>query len=141
MVDLTDLTAMTHLLFAGIWTGSVVFVAVGVVPMADRDGVGRAVLKGLADRLTSVSRVSALLLLLTGGHLAAERYTVDSLTGSGNGHLVLSMIALWVILIGLVEVGAARIESEDASESGATFLWAAAVVAIALLLDAGLLLT
>jgi hypothetical protein len=141
MVDLTDLTAMTHLLFAGIWTGSVVFVAVGVVPMADRDGVGRAVLKGLADRLTSVSRVSALLLLLTGGHLAAERYTVDSLTGSGNGHLVLSMIALWVILIGLVEVGAARIASEDASESGATFLWAAAVVAIALLLDAGLLLT
>lgn len=140
MVEVTELSAITHLLFAGIWTGSVVFVAVGVLPMADRDGVGSAALQGIVERLTSVSRVSALLLLLTGGHLAAERYTVDTLTGSGSGHLVLSMIALWVLLAGLVEVGAIRLADSDEAESGGTFLWAAAVVAIALLLDAGLLL-
>jgi len=64
----------------------------------------------IVDKLAWVSRASALVLFVTGGHLAGTLYTVESLTGTGRGNLVLAMLALWLVLAGLVEVGAGRIQ-------------------------------
>lgn len=137
-------TAMVsiHLLFAGLWTGGVVFAAGAVLPAA-RDG---ALSAGAVDRLTGrlvlLSRVSSIVLLLTGGQMAGAGYTVGTLTGSGRGHLVLAMVVLWFLLAALVEVGTRRLDGPDVVE-GATaarpFYLAAVAVAVLLLLDGGLL--
>jgi uncharacterized membrane protein len=137
-----------HLLFGGVWTGSVVFVTLAVLPTA-REGTANAEpLVPVVSKLRNISRLSALVLLLTGGHMAAEAagYTVESLTGTTRGYLVLAMVALWFALIGLVEVGGGKLADgfdemkvrEPAREARPFFL-AATVVSLLLLVDAGLL--
>lgn len=136
----------THLLFAGLWTGSVLFVWYGVLPLA-RDGtLNAAPLGAVAGKLETVSRVSALVLLLSGGYMAIQQYTVDTLTGSGGGHLVLTMIVLWFVLAGLVEVGTGKLvdgtdrdKVREPAREAQRFIQAAALVAVLLLLNSGLL--
>lgn len=147
MAIIETVVAVLHLVFAGIWTGSVLFAAWGVLPLAGRGDVEPDALGFVADRLTTVSRVSALVLFATGGHLAGTRYTVETLTGTGRGHLVLTMVALWLVLAALVEVGSSRLTDElqqDPVRTPATkarpFYNGAAAVAVLLLVDAGLLL-
>ncbi|MFT4890930.1 MAG: putative membrane protein [Halobacteriales archaeon] len=97
-----------HLLAAAGWTGSVGFVTLAVLPLARDGGLNATPLEGVVDRLRFASRLSAVLLLLSGGYLAVEYYTADTLTGTSNGHLVLGMIVLWLVLAGLIEVGGGR---------------------------------
>ncbi|WP_049927442.1 hypothetical protein [Halopiger goleimassiliensis] len=139
----------THLLFAAIWAGSVFYVAFVVLPLA-RDGEFNTTkpLEAISGKLTTISRVSALVLLLTGARLAQTGYTVDSLLGSANGHLVLTMVALWLLLAALVEIGAKRLESglngKKLREPAANVLGlyrVAAVVGIALLVVGGAITT
>ncbi len=152
VVDATS--RILHLVFASVWAGTVVYVALVIVPLA-RDGAFNATkpLAGMTAKLTTISRVSALVLLLTGGHLAGTGYSIGGGTGpdlfrSLNGQLVLLMVVLWLVLAALVEIGAKRLESgladkklrEPAHET-LTLFRAAAVVAIALLVVAGLITT
>ena len=111
MVD-TFLAQTVHLVFAAIWAGSVFYVAFVILPLA-RDGAFNSTkpLEVISGKLTTISRVSALVLLLSGGHLAGTGYTADSLFETTNGQLVLAMVALWAILAALVEIGAKRLES------------------------------
>ncbi|SDR34857.1 copper resistance protein CopD [Natronobacterium texcoconense] len=144
MVD-AFITQTLHLVFAAIWAGSVVYVAFVVLPLA-RDGAFNttAPLETISSKLTTISRVSALVLLLTGAHLAEARYTADSLFGTINGQLVLVMVALWLALAALVEIGSKRFEAglngkklrEPAADALGLYR-IAAVVAIALLVVAG----
>ena len=135
-----------HSLFAGLWTGSVLFVTLAVVPTA-RDGtLNAAPLDAIAGRLATVSRVSALVLFLTGGHMAAVRHTGSSLTGSTGGRLVLAMLALWLVLIATVEVGTSRLTAGTARDkvreparNARRVLLVASVAALGLLVVAGLL--
>ncbi|ADD04920.1 uncharacterized protein Nmag_1341 [Natrialba magadii ATCC 43099] len=141
----TFVTQTLHLIFAAIWAGSVFYVAFVVLPLA-RDGAfnSTAPLEVISSKLTTISRVSALVLLLTGSHLAAERYTSERLFGSIDGQLVLAMVALWLVLAALVEIGSKRLESglngkklrEPAANALGLYRFAA-VVAIALLVVAG----
>lgn len=133
-----------HLLFAAVWTGSVVFVTWAVLPLA-RDGeVSPGPLRSVVARLRTLSRLAAVVLLLTGGHVASTIYTADSLFGSTRGHAVLGMVALWLALVALVEVGSGRLDDglsvdklrEPARNATAVYR-AAAVVSLLLLLDAG----
>jgi len=136
-----------HLVFAALWTGSVVFVTIGVLPTAMSGESDPAPLSSTIDRLQTVSRASALLLFLTGGHLAGTLYTVPSLTGSLRGNLVILMLVLWFALAALVEIGSSKLQDgfdqqklrEPAREARPFFL-AATAVSILLLLDAGVLL-
>ena len=136
-----------HLLFAGLWSGSVLFTTYAVLPLA-MDGEARpGPLAAMIGKLRTVSRASALLLLLTGGHLAATRYTAESLTGSPRGHLVLAMVALWFVLAGLVEVAGSKLEDgfdaqkvREPAREARPFLLGASLVAVLLLLDAGAIL-
>jgi hypothetical protein len=141
-------TAMqaVHLVFAGVWTGSVVFVAYAVLPTAASGEASVPVLEAVLSKLKLISRASAVLLFVTGGHLAAALYTVESLTGSPTGHAVLAMLVLWFLLAALVEIGASRAgdaleagKIRTAAADGGPFLKGAAVVAVLLLVDAGYL--
>lgn len=127
-----------HLLFAGLWTGSVGYAA-ATFPRVAGD-LSTAVRDTFVGTLRTVSRASAVVLLLTGGYmLTLAGYTEGgALTGTGRGHLVLAMVALWLVLAGLVEVAGGRLaDGEDATG----LLYGAAVVAALLLLDAGALAT
>lgn len=148
-MDIVELVTFTvHSLCAGLWTGSVVFVTFGVLPAARDGNLNAAPLHTIAGKLTTVSRVSALLLFLTGSHMAAARYTADSLTGTQRGYLVVSMVALWLLLAGTVEVATSRITAgtgrdkvrEPARNSWRLFL-VASLLAVLLLVNAGLLST
>lgn len=98
-----------HLGFAGLWVGSVVFVTVAILPLAREGAFDAAPLETVTGRLQWISRLSVLLLLVSGGHLAGTRYTADSLFGTAQGYLVLAMLALWFVLAALVEVGSKRL--------------------------------
>lgn len=135
-----------HLLFAALWTGSVLFVTLAVLPVA-RDGtIDSEPLSRLTDRFVWIARGSALGTLLTGAHQAATLYTVDGLLETTRGHLVLGMVLLWLLLAAFSEIAAARLSGGTADRKVRTpaanarpFLLAASLVAVLLLFDAGAL--
>ena len=136
-----------HLLFAGLWSGSVLFVTLAVLPSAAAGDVNAAPMETVTSRLKQVSRASALLLLLTGGHLAATFYPGTTLLDTTRGNLVLAMVALWFLLAALTEVGASKLSDGFAQQKVRTparnarpYLLAASLVAVLLLLDAGAIL-
>lgn len=142
-----DVTAyVLHMIFAGLWTGSVLFLTYSILPLARNGSFDVTALRTITGKLKTVSRVSAVLLFVTGSHMAAARHTGESLTGTDGGYLVLSMLVLWAILMGSVEMGAAKLTSgtgrdkvrEPARKARPLFL-VAAVLSLLLLVNAGLL--
>jgi uncharacterized membrane protein len=141
-------TAMTvvHLLVGATWVGAVVFVASVVLPAA-RDGTLNAQpVESMLGSLTTWSRTAAVLLLVTGSHLLFTTYSVDALLGSARGHLVVTMVVLWLALTGLVEVGRSKLVAglqerrvRAPARDGLPWFRAAAGVGVALLVVAGLL--
>lgn len=136
-----------HLTFAALWTGSVVFVATAVLPTAMGGDGSPAPLSAMIGKLKTISRTSALLLFLTGGHLAATQYGASGLTGSVRGYLVVAMVVFWFVLAGLVEVGSSKLTDgfdeqklREPARNARPFFLAATVVSILLLLDAGVIL-
>ncbi|MFC7237323.1 copper resistance protein CopD [Saliphagus sp. GCM10025317] len=150
LVDITSRIA--HLLFAAIWAGSVFYVAFVVLPLA-RDGAFNTTkpLEGITTRLTTISRVSTVALLLTGGHLAGTGYSFDgvgkpSLFSSPNGRLVVLMVVCWLLLTALVEVGTKRLESglngkklREPAQRALPLFRAGAVVGLLLLVIGGVI--
>ena len=141
-------TAMytVHTAFAALWSGSVLFVVAAVLPLAMDADVSPAAFGSVVSKLQWVTRVSALLMLLTGGHLAGTGYTVESLTGSPRGYLVLTMVALWLGLAATIEIGSARAQRgvddrkiREPARDARPFYLAAAVLAVGLLVVSGLL--
>jgi hypothetical protein len=139
-------TYTTHSLFAGLWTGSVLFVTLAILPLA-RDGeLNASPLETIASKLTTVSRVSAFVLFATGSHMAAVRHTGDSLTGTQGGYLVITMIVLWLALMALVEIGTGRLTDgterdkvREPARNAWRFFVVASLAATGLLVTAGLL--
>lgn len=135
-----------HVLVGAIWVGTIVFAVGAVLPLA-RDGtLNAAPLESIGGTLRWYTRLSAVFILGTGLHLIHARHTVDSLTGTGNGHLVLTMFALWLVTVGLVEAGAGRLvdgaaeqKVREPAREGGKFLKAAAVTG-ALILVVGALI-
>lgn len=148
MTALDTAMYVVHLVFGGVWTGSVVFVTLGVLPTA-ADGTANAEpLRAVVERLRWTSRTSAVVLLLSGGYMAGAtgKYSAESLTGSPRGHLVLTMVALWLILGGLVEVGASKLADgfdrkkvRQPARDARPFLLAGSAVATLLLAVGGVL--
>lgn len=98
-----------HVLVGGVWVGAVAFTVGAVLPLA-RDGrMNAAPLSSLAGRLRTLTRASAVLILLTGLHLAAVAYTAESLSGTEPGNYVLTMAVLWLVATGLTEAGVGRL--------------------------------
>ncbi|PSP92902.1 transporter [Halobacteriales archaeon QS_4_62_28] len=136
-----------HMAFAALWTGSVVFVTTAVLPTAMSGDSNSGPLSSMIGRLQTVSRTSALLLFLTGGHLAATQYGATALLSSYRGYLVIAMLVFWFVLAGLVEVGSAKLTDgfdqqklRAPAREARPFFLGASVVSLLLLLDAGILL-
>jgi len=135
-----------HLVFAGLWAGAVVFVTWGILPLARDGNLDAGPLESITGRLKLLSRVSAVILPLTGIRMAMlGNYTETAiLFETTPGHLLIGMIVLWLVLMGLVEVGASKLTSgtsqqkvREPAREARPFLLGATVVALLLLLDAG----
>jgi hypothetical protein len=98
-----------HSLFSGLWAGSVLFVVLTVLPMAREGDLNATPLRSVTGRLAWLSRVSAVVLLLTGAQMATARYTSDSLVGTTGGSLIFGIFAAWLALAGTVEAGTSRL--------------------------------
>lgn len=103
------LTTITHMVFAGVWTGSVIFVSLGVLPFHGTGLVSREALGRIVERERWVTRISALVLLITGGPLTSSQYSISKLIGSTRGYAVLAMIVLWVVLVTLIETAGSQV--------------------------------
>ncbi|WP_284013649.1 CopD family protein [Halobaculum litoreum] len=104
------------------------------------------VLGSITAGVSWITRIGALVFLATGGHMAATVYGAEGLFAPPRGHVVLTMLGLWVVMTGLVEVGGSRIRSaldegkvRTAARDGGTFLRAAAGVGLLLLVLGGYL--
>mgnify|MGYP006303073111 CR=1 FL=1 len=135
-----------HSIFAGLWTGSILFMTLGVVPLALNGNLDAGPLSTITGRFKILSRTSVLLLFLTGGHMAGTQYTTETLTGTTNGYLVVSMLTLWFVTAGVTEVGASRLADgsgrdkvREPAREARRFFQLGSVFAVLLLVVAGLL--
>ncbi|SNZ12459.1 Copper resistance protein D [Natronoarchaeum philippinense] len=146
-MTLVDAAAVTiHTIFAAVWVGSVVFMTASVIPMAKDGLLEPEAVERASGTLTTITRVSSLLLLLSGSLMASSFYTASGLFSTGRGHLVLTMVALWLVLTGLLEMTTRRLEDglqaqrvRAPADETETWFRAASVVGFALLTIAGIL--
>lgn len=146
MQTLDAIMRVVHMTFGGLWTGATLFMVGLVLPAARRGHLGADALAWVTKRFSYLSMASVLAMLLTGGHLAGTLYTFERLASPGRGHLVLTMLALWFVLAGLLHVGTGRItdaleggSAADAAAAGRTWYRVSGLVALGLLVVAGLL--
>jgi hypothetical protein len=135
-----------HTAFASLWAGSVLFVVAAVLPLAMDGDIAPENFGSVVSKLQWVTRLSVLVTFLTGGHLAGTLYSVETLTGTAGGYLVLAMLTLWLALAATVEIGSARAQRgieegkiREPARSARPFYLASAVFAAGLLVVAGLL--
>lgn len=144
---LTTAAYVLHTVFAGAWVGAVVFATWKVVPLAKQSDLEPAILESTASGLSTFSRTSAVVLPASGLWMAWTGY--DELAGllvPPQGHVVLTMIVLWLVMTGMTEAGAARIRDaaaqgkvRTAGKESARFLKAASGLGILLLVLGGYL--
>lgn len=135
-----------HGIFGSLWTGSILFFAGAVLPAAASGSLSPPTLSTMTTRLVWLTRISAVVFVATGGHLAANLYTAESLLGSTRGQLVVAMLVLWFVLVGVIEASSKRLD-RHATASGVpkaiaetrSLFGVAAVLAVLLLVTAGLL--
>ncbi|RBI59488.1 hypothetical protein DMJ13_23080 [halophilic archaeon] len=146
MTTLLDVVLTVHTIFAALWTGGTFVLAGAVLPAARGDLLSKQALELITRRFWYLTIASVFLLLFTGGHLAGTLYTVESLQSTGRGHLVLTMVGLWLFL-GVVLYGGFRqiasLTAEQTATAAATnahpWFLSGSVISIALLTIAGLL--
>jgi uncharacterized membrane protein len=143
----TTISLAIHLVTGAVWVGAITFTVSGVLPASKAGDLNAAPLGSMASTLRNYSRVAAVLLLATGAHLGVTRYSAESLTGTGQGHLVLTMIGLWFVTTGLVEVGAGKLvdgademKVREPAHDADTILKVAALLGVLILVDAAVLL-
>lgn len=114
MSTVDSIATVVHVLFGGLWIGGVVFVALGVLPLGRDADIDPQPLETIVDRVRTLSRLAALVMVTTGAHVLYHvtlggELTVEPLTSSGRGHLLLTMIVLWLGVIATVEIGASKL--------------------------------
>lgn len=127
-------TAMevAHLVTAAVWIGAIALVTALVLPAIRGERLPAEAIDLLGD-LAMPSRLAALVVLLSGGHLLGTRYGIDGLLAGGAGHLVLAMVAGWLVFTGLVEGGIARLTDDPFDDTGYRLLQAATLVGLVIL--------
>jgi uncharacterized membrane protein len=151
MTTLDTVATVLHVLVGGLWIGSVVFVALAVLPLGRDADVDAEPLATVVGRLLTLSRVGALLMLATGGHVLYHvtlggEFSTEPLTSSGHGHLIVTMVVLWLGVIATVEIGGSKLSAgldagklREPTRRALPWFRAAAVLGIGVLTVGGLL--
>ncbi|QZY00446.1 copper resistance protein CopD [Halobaculum rubrum] len=118
MSVLLALSYVAHVVAGGLWTGGVAYAAVAVLPAARRGDLSAPGLGRSVDWLLQTTRVTGVVLPVTGGYQIWRLYPLPRLFGTTRGHLVLGMVALWGVMNGLVELGVYRMRMAEGSRMG-----------------------
>jgi uncharacterized membrane protein len=102
-----------HVASALFWIGAVWFAAYAVFPPARAGEVDAGLFESTLDRLLWVTRWTGVALPVTGLYQLWLRYPLDRLVATTRGLLVLSMLVLWTVMNGLVELGVYRARTVD----------------------------
>lgn len=150
MVSIDTVMIAIHLVIGAIWIGSVAFVTLSVLPLARDGSLERTALDSILAKVQSISRIGALLMLVTGSHLMGTTgyFDMDTLLGTNRGLAVLAMVLLWLALIVIIEVATRRIRSgidanliREPARDGLTWFYIATAIGILLFVDGALLTT
>jgi putative copper export protein len=101
-----------HLLFAGLWTGATVFFAWRVRPLVADGDIDVHSAMAMGSGLRWLTRISAVVFVVTGGHMAATRYGDEALLSTPRGHVVVTMLVLWLVVTGLLEMALGTMKTE-----------------------------
>ncbi|WP_266080842.1 CopD family protein [Haladaptatus caseinilyticus] len=146
MALIDTIIRVIHTVFAGAWAGGTLLFVGAVLPAARANHFDARALSTIAKRFSYLSVAAVALLFITGGHLAGRLYTFGSLQSTGRGHLVVSMVVLWLVLAGVSHAATSQLTSaletgdtKTAVENSWGLYLVAAMAAAALLVIAGLL--
>jgi len=136
-----------HLLFAGLWSGSVLFVTLAILPVAMDGDIDPAPMELVTSRLKQVSRARRSFALAD--RRTPRRHLLHRVVAAEHdaGNLVLVMVVLWFLLAAFTEIAASRLSDglaqqkiREPARNARPFLLAASLVSVLLLFDAGALL-
>lgn len=138
--------SMLHVLFAGLWAGTTIFYAWRIHPLLSEGDIGVTSAMSITTGLRWLTRIGAVVFVVTGGHMAAMGYGDGRLFSDPMGHAVLAMLTLWLVVTGLLEMSIGTIQSElgegriqTAGRETESFVRAAAAFSVVLLLLGGYL--
>jgi hypothetical protein len=140
--------SMLHVLFAGIWAGTTVFYAWRIHPLLSNGDIGVTSAMSITTGLRWLTRIGAVVFVVTGGHMAATTptYADGGLFSTSMGHAVLGMLALWLVVTGLLEASIGKIQDalgegkiQTAGRENETLIRVAATFSVVLLLLGGYL--
>ena len=138
--------SMLHVLFAGIWAGTTVFYAWRIHPLLVDGDLGVTSAMSITTGLRWLTRIGAVVFVVTGGHMAGTGYQDGRLFSDPMGHAVLGMLALWLVVTGLLEVSIGKIQDalgegkiQTAGREAQTLVRVAATFSVVLLLLGGYL--
>ena len=133
--------SMLHVLFAGIWAGTTVFYAWRIHPLLVDGDLGVTSAMSITTGLRWLTRIGAVVFVVTGGHMAGTGYQDGRLFSDPMGHAVLGMLALWLVVTGLLEVSIGKIQDalgegkiQTAGREAQTLVRVAATFSVVLLL-------
>jgi hypothetical protein len=112
---------LLHVVAAGGWTGSVLYVVLAVLPVARRGNLTQDGFVTTVDGLLQLTRLTGVVLPVTGLYQIHRLYSLDRLLGTPTGWVVVSMAVLWTLTNGLVEMGVLRVRSATGDVSLATY--------------------
>ena len=138
--------SMLHVLFAGLWAGTTVFYAWRIHPLLSNGDIGVTSAMSITSGLRWLTRIGAVVFVVTGGHMAGTGYGDGRLFSDPMGHAVLGMLALWLVVTGLLEMSLGKVQTElgnghiqTAGRENETLVRVAAVLSVVLLLLGGYL--
>jgi hypothetical protein len=138
--------SMLHVLFAGLWAGTTVFYAWRIHPLLSDGDLGVTPAMSITTGLRWLTRIGAVVFVVTGGHMAGTGYGDGRLFNDPMGHAVLGMLALWLVVTGLLEMSLGKVQTElgdghiqTAGRENETLVRVAAVLSVVLLLLGGYL--
>jgi hypothetical protein len=138
--------SMLHVLFAGLWAGTTVFYAWRIHPLLSDGDLGVTSAMSITTGLRWLTRIGAVVFVVTGGHMAATGYGDGRLFSDPTGHAVLAMLALWLVVTGLLEMSLGKVQTalgdghvQTAGRENETLVRVAATLSVVLLLLGGYL--
>ena len=137
---------MLHVLFAGIWSGTTVFYAWRIHPLLSEGEIDATSAMSITTGLRWLTRIGAVVFVVTGGHMAGTGYGDGRLFSDPMGHAVLGMLTLWLVVTGLLEMAIGKMQPhlgdgriQTAGRETETFIKVAATFSVVLLLLGGYL--
>ncbi len=103
---------VAHVISAALWTGATLYVAYALWPDAMNGRLSARAFVGQVHKLLLITRWTGVVLPITGAYLIWVLYTpLELLVETQRGILVLSMLTLWGIMNGLIEIGVLRMRN------------------------------